>query len=209
VVNITRMKTKIKAQKRDRGGYTFISVMIAALILGVAIGPYLDLTRTNFKGAIKNQEYLIGYKIAQERLEELLGIPARNLKSDRAIYVETDSLENNIYSDEYFGDYAKMRENKEFFYEKFSDVLTEENKPPQKVYNKFSKRYEAYYGYAYELYPRGFEKYRRVTRIQHVAPEDTASLSDNFIKKITVTVTIDSSVTKGKVIQMEVLTSEN
>jgi hypothetical protein len=91
-----QMSQQIRLARSD-AGFTFISVMIAALILGVALAPYMDSARTGFMGAKKNQEYLIAYKLAQERAEEVLGIPARQLRSDRQIYVESEDPDHNIY----------------------------------------------------------------------------------------------------------------
>lgn len=204
-VRIQGMRREIAAARPD-SGFTFISVMIAALILGIALTPYMDSARTGFMGAKKNQEFLVAYKLAQERIEEVLAIPARQLRSDRQIYVETVNTDDNIYKDEVFGDYSKLREDPKYFLENFSDVLTTQNKPADKILKRFEARFKKYYGYDYAMYPQGYEIYKRITEVTHVAGDER---SDNFLKKVKVTVTINSKLTKGKQVTVEVLTSEN
>ena len=204
-VRIQAMKKEIAATRTD-AGFTFISVMIAALILGIALTPYMDSARTGFMGAKKNQEFLIAYKLAQERIEEVLAIPARQLQSDRQVYVETASPDDNIYKDEVFGDFSKLREDPKYFLENFSDVFTAQNKPADKIFQRFQARYKKYYGYDYVPYPQGYEVFKRITEVTHVAGDNR---SDNFLKKVKVTVTITSKLTKSKKVVVEVLASEN
>src|SRR5581483_6967611 len=112
------------------------------------------------------------YALAVEKIEELRGIPARNLVSDRKIYIETERLSDNIFADEFFGDYSRMREDKKYFLEKFSDIYTEQNKYPDNVMERFQRNFKKYYGFDYQLYPSGYEAFRRITEVTEVEDKD-------------------------------------
>jgi hypothetical protein len=201
---IVLMKRQLGGAK-SRGGFTFISILLAALLLAVSVGPFLDLARTGFVGASKNQEYIKAYALAQERIEELRSIPVANLKSDRKIYIETERLTDNIFCDEFFGDYARMRESPKYFSEKFTDVYTERNKLPDTVMEKFARSFKRYYGFDYQVYPAGYEVFRRITRIEEIKDKQTP---DHILHRAVVTVEINSKITNGRKLEMEALLTD-
>jgi len=201
---IVLMKKQIRAA-RSREGFTFISILLAALVLAVSIGPFLDLARTGFIGATKNQEYLKAYALAQERIEELRSIPPANLKSDRKIYIETERLTDNIFCDEFLGEYQKMRESAKYFQEKFTDVYTSRNKLPDTVMEKFTRSFKRYYGFDYKVYPDGYEVLRRITQIEEVKDKEKP---DHVLHRAKVTVEINSRSTKGRVVELEALLTD-
>ncbi|MBI4863717.1 MAG: prepilin peptidase [Candidatus Riflebacteria bacterium] len=203
VTGISLMSREIK--RRERAGFTFISIMLTALVLAISIGPFLDLTRTGFVGATKNQEYVKAYALAMERIEEIRGIPPANLHSDRKIYIETERLSDNIFADEVLGQYAEMRESPKVFAEKFTDIYTDQRKLPDPVMERFKRDFKRYYGFEYELYPQGYEVFRRITTVDEVKDKYDPGRT---IRKVKVTVEINSKVTKGRKIELESLMSE-
>ncbi len=204
LTGITLMTRHIRSTSRS--GFTFISVIMAMLILGVSVGPFLSIARTGFLGSTKNQEYIKAYALCVEKIEELRGIPARNLISDRKIYIETERSTDNIFGDEFFGDYSRMREDKKYFVEKFSDVFTEQNKYPDNVMDRFKRNFKKYYGFDYQLYPSGYEVFRRITEVTEVEDKDHPQYTT---RRVTVTVEVNSKATKGRKFQMQALLSDH
>jgi hypothetical protein len=189
----------------SRGGFTYLTILVTAAVLAIILGPFLTATRTSYLGAEKNREHYLATVLAQERIEELRGIPVRNILSDRQIYIETRRFTDNIFLDEPLGEYARMRESTEFFNEKFGDVYTEQTKLPDAVWEKFLRAYKRYYGFAYELYPAYYSRFRRITRVQDLAEKSSPKRA---VKRVIVTVEINSSVTKGKKVELEATLAE-
>lgn len=175
-----------------RAGFTFLEIMVAVGILASVVTPYMMIVQQTYKGAGKNREYIQAYNLAREKLEELRAVPPEALKSDWEVYVDGDT---NIFADEFFGPYARMKQNEESFYKGFSDVWTEEKQLTDSVMAKFKGVFKGYYGFDYELYPRDYERYRRYTKVEDLTDPGHPN---NVLKKVTVTVVIDSTNTKNR-----------
>jgi len=202
-VGIVLMKREMRS--RSRQGFTFISILLTALVLAVSVPALVDVMRTGFVGATKNQEYIKAYALAVERIEELRNITAQNLRSDRKVYIETELLTDNIFVDEFFGEFSRMREDSKYFDEKFTDVYTDHNKLPDSVMERFKRAYKRYYGLEYELYPLGYEVFRRITRVEEIKSKEKP---ERVLRKAKVTVEINSQVTKGRKIDLEALLTD-
>lgn len=188
-----------------RGGFTFISVMLACLLLAVSVGPFMEVARTGFLGSTKNQEYIKGWALAMERIEELHTLPYFKIVSDRKVFIETERISDNIFADEFFGDYSKMREDAKYFDAKFTDVYCDDNKLPDSVMARFKAAYKRHYGTDYEPYPPGYQVFRRITTVEDVVDKNDKGLK---MKKATVTVEINSKATKGRKLVLESLFAE-
>jgi type II secretory pathway pseudopilin PulG len=179
-----------------RSGFTFLEIMVAVGILAATVTPFMMVVQQNFRGAGKNREYVQAYNLAREKLEELRAVAPERLKGDWEVYVEG---EGNIFADEFFGPYARMKQNPENFYQGFSDVWTEEKQLTESVMAKFKKRFKAHYGFDYETYPREYERFRRFTKVED---KTDPAHPNNVIKKVSVTVIIDSTATRNRPITL-------
>jgi hypothetical protein len=210
-LGIARMKDEIRREAAravpdaGRGGFTFISVMLACLILAISVGPFLDVARTGYLGSTKNQEYVKGWALAMERIEELQTLPYPKVVSDRKIYIETEKTSDNIFADEFFGDYSKMREDAKYFDEKFTDVYSGANQLPDSVMTRFKAAYKRHYGTEYETYPDGYQFFRRITTVEETVDKNDKTLKT---KRAIVTVEINSKATKGRKLVLETLIAE-
>jgi hypothetical protein len=207
ITGITRMKGEIRREAAraatpdgGRGGFTFISVMLACFMLAVSVGPFLEVIRQVFKGSVKTGEYVQGWTLAQEKIEELHTLPFAKIVSDRKIFIETERASDNIFADEFFGEYSMMREDPKYFNDHFTDVYSDKNALPTTVMDRFKRAYKAHYGTDYEPYPAGYEAYRRTLTVQDSTDKADPKLA---IKKATVTVEIHSAATKSKIITLE------
>ena len=206
VTGILRMKGEIRREAArvvpdgGRGGFTFISVMLACFLLAVSVGPFMDTTRQFFLGATKNQEYVRAWALAQEKIEELHTLPFHSIVSDRKVYIETDPPSNNIFGDEFFGEYSKLREDPKYFADHFTDVYCDANKLSDTAMPRFTKAYKRHYGTDYELYPYGYEVFRRILAVEEIKDPKDPKID---MKKATVTVEINSKATKGRKLVLE------
>lgn len=211
VVGVTWMKRKLAAEAADAGGapeagppaeggagppeaasgragFTFIEIVVSVAILGSIITPFLLAIQGSYRGSGRNRELIQAYNLAREKIEELRAVPVAQLQSDWDVYV---AGETNIFANEFFGPYARMKQNPENFYAGFSDVWTEEKKFTESVMALFTKRFKEYYGFDYEAYDPGYDRFRRYTRIEDLT---SPAHPTNILKKVTVTVLIE---TKG------------
>lgn len=202
-IGIVRMKGEMARQARSndpRGGFTFISVMLACFLLAVSVSPFMDMTRQAFLGSTKNSEYIRGWALAQEKIEELHTLPFHQIVGDRKIYIETASISENIFADEFFGEYSRMREDAKYFNTHFTDVYTTDKHLPDASMEKFKRAYKRHWGTDYEPYPQGFEMFRRTLVVEDVKDKNDPKLE---MKKAIVTVEINSKATKGRQLVLE------
>ncbi|MBI4868420.1 MAG: prepilin peptidase [Candidatus Wallbacteria bacterium] len=193
-----------RSLRRSSGGFTFISILLAMTLFAIFIGPFLDVLRTGWMGAVKNREYLIAFNLARERLEELRVMPVRAVRGDWEVYVHGRRLTDNIFLDE-FGPLAKLGQNEKHFYENFSDVLTERTQFPESVQEKFARAYKRYYGREYQLYPAAYSGFARVTRVKEITDPSTPGIT---LQQITVRVTINTKLTKNRTIEVSGILSD-
>lgn len=182
-----------------RGGFSFLEILFVVMILSSIVGPFMLNIQVGFLGSGKNREYIQAYNLARERLEEVRMMPPGRLKSDWDIYVNT---ERNIFKDEYFGPYARMKESPEKFYARFSDVYTEEKQLTESVMKKFLAVYRDHYRFDYEHYPFGYDRFLRSTQVEDVTDP---RYPNNVVKRVTVTVVIQSKATRGVKVQLSAL----
>ena len=207
VTGISRMKGEIRREAAraappdgGRGGFTFISIMLACFLLAVSAPSLLDMGRTYFLGATKNEEYIRAWALAQEKIEELHTLPFHKIISDRKIFIETERVSDNIFADEFFGEYARMREEPKYFAEHFTDVYCEKNALQDTVMERFRKAYKHHYGTPYEMYPFGYEAFRRILTVEDLKDEHDPKIE---MKRATVTVEIHSRATKSRKLVLE------
>ena len=182
-----------------KSGLTFIEILITALILGSVVHVFIG-QMINFRyAAQRNRERIIAYNLVREKIEELRAVPIRQLRGDWEVYRgESSAGVTNIFRDEFFGTWAKMDEDKELFWNKMSDIITKKGKSasgamPEGVFSKFKRNYQQQYGLTYEPYDEEYRIYRRTTKIEDLtAPENKG----NILKRVSVTVEIDSKVHK-------------
>lgn len=194
----------VRSIRRQRAGFTFISILLAMTLFVIFIGPFLDIVRTGFMGAAKNREYLLAYNLLREKLEELRMIPVRQLRSDWEVYVHGQRLTDNIFLDE-FGPLSRWGQNEKVFYSSFSDVLTERTQFPDSVQAKFDRNWKRYYGFPYALYPKEYGVFKRVTKVQDLSDPTVPNM---VLQKATVTVTINSQLTKNRSLEVSVILSD-
>ena len=171
-----------------RAGFTFIEIVVSVAILGSIITPFLLAIQGSYRGSGRNRELIQAYNLAREKVEELRAVPVARLQSDWDVYVAGES---NIFANEFFGPYARMKQSSENFYAGFSDVWTEDKKFTESVMALFTARFKEFHGFEYETYAPGYERFRRYTKVEDLtSPEHP----NNVLKKVTVTVLIE---TKG------------
>lgn len=188
----------------DEGGFTFLGVLFTMAIFAIFLPSFLGIMRTGYFGASKNRDYIIAFNLARERIEELQLLPLRHLRSDWEVYVKGERMTDNIFLDEFDPLYSKQGQDEEFFYENFTDVMTPIAKYPDTLQEKFERAYSRYFGYEYTFYPKDYRGFRRVTRVKLL--EETPE-GEPRLKEATVTVTIDTSFTKGRKIELKALFS--
>ena len=202
-IGILRMKGEIRraaARADGRAGFTFISVMLACALLAVSVGPFMDLVRQSFLGSTKNSEYVRAYALAQEKVEELHTLPFTKIIGDRKIYIETERISDNIFADEFFGDYSRMREDAKYFNTHFSDVYTDDKHLPDATMERFKRSYKRHWGTEYVSYPQEFEIFRRTLVVEDLKDKDDPKVE---MKRAIVTVEINSKATKGRQLVLE------
>ncbi|MBI4872414.1 MAG: prepilin peptidase [Candidatus Riflebacteria bacterium] len=204
LVTLTGICLMARSMRRGSGGFTFISIILAMVLLGIVVTPFLEVIRTGYMGATKNREYILAYNLARERLEELRLIPARQLKPDWEVYVKGTRLTDNIFVDE-FGPLAKWGQSEKVFYANFSDVMTERTQLPETVQDKFRRNYKRYYGCDYELYSDDHVPFRRVTRVQELTDPSSPGI---VLQKVTVTVVINSKITRNRAVEVSAIMSD-
>ena len=186
----------------SRSGFTFLEILFVVGIMSTIVGPFMLNIQVGFLGSSKNTEYIQAYNLAREKIEELKTIPPTKLKSDWDIYVDH---ENNIFKDEYFGPYARMKKSPEKFYARFSDVYTSEKQLTESVMEKFKKTFENYYLFDYEEYPDSYGRFQRFTKVEDLT---NPKFPNNVLKRATVTVVIKSRSTRGLTVTLSALMSQ-
>lgn len=205
---IQRMKGEMRKEAEraaaapdgGRGGFSFISVMLGCFLLAVSVSPFMDLGRQVYLGSTKNGEYVRGWALAQEKIEELQTLPFHQIVSDRKIYIETERISDNIFADEFFGDYSRMREDAKYFNTHFSDIYTKEKSLPDATMERFKRAYKRHWGTDYVPYPQGFDIFRRTLVVEDLKDKDDPKRDT---KKATVTVEINSKAVKGRQLVLE------
>ncbi len=184
----------------SRDGLTFLEILFTSVVLAVVVGPFLNLNWQSRAVAWRNRERIMALNLARERMEELTCLPVRSLKSDWDIYRgESSGSSTNIFRDESFGTrWDRMDEDPAFFYANFSDVQVRGVKPSKENFifhsllqRKFVDAFKRYYGFDYEFYPSGYEKFRRYTLVKDLT--DPRHPGD-VLKRVTVVVEINSAV---------------
>jgi prepilin-type N-terminal cleavage/methylation domain-containing protein len=179
-----------------RAGFTFIEIVVSVAILGSIITPFLLAIQGSYRGSGRNRELIQAYNLAREKVEELRAVPVAKLQSDWDVYVAGES---SIFANEFFGPYARMKQNPENFYSGFSDVWTEDKKFTESVMALFTERFKEYYGFEYEPYDPGYERFRRYSKVEDLtSPEHP----NNVLKKVTVTVLIETKGTKPLTVEL-------
>ena len=193
-------------------GLTFIEILFTALILGSVVHVFIGQMISFRYAAQKNRERVIAYNLIREKLEELRTVPIRKLRSDWEVYRGESSAQSaNIFRDEFFGTWAKMDEDKELFWNKMSDIITQKGKSasgamPEGVFKKFKRNYQQQYGLTYEPYDEEYRIYRRTTKVEDLtAPENKG----NILKRVSVSIEIDSKVHKKFSVSMASYYSNN
>ncbi len=178
--------------KIRRSGFSFIEIVVSVGILGSIVTPFLLAIQASYAGTGRNREYIQAWNLAREKIEELRTVPVRSLKSDFEIYVNTPNKHDNIFTNEFFGPYGRMKTDEEFFYEKFTDVWGERRKLTDSVKPRFARNFKKYYGFDYQEYPAGYERFRRTTQVTDLTDPNHPN---NMLKKVIVTIDIER---KGK-----------
>lgn len=201
----------LKVAKNSKG-LTFLEILFTAIILAAVVGPFLNLNWTGRAGAVRNRERIIAYGLAREKLEELRCIPVRKLCGDWQLYRGKGSgTAQNIFRDEFFGTWAKMDEDKELFWNNMSDILTDKGRcgsetMPEQVFEKFKRNFKAYYGFDFEPYPDDYRAFRRTTKVDDLT---VSTNPGNILKRVTVTVQIQSKVHNGYKVTLSSYYSDN
>lgn len=179
-----------------RAGFTFLEVVVSVGILAVMVAPFMAVYQNVYQGTGKTREYIQAFNLCREKLEELRAVPVGLLVSDWEVYVAGGE---NIFADEFFGPYARMKKDEKMFYREFSDVWAEGKTLPGSLEAKFHARFKEYYGFTYQNYPREYQRFRRTTRVEDLTDPEHPN---NLLKKVTVTVVIDSRATRGRPVSM-------
>lgn len=191
-------------------GFTFLEIMMTMVIVGVIIIPFGNLFISSYSRVVKNKLYLIGYNLAEEKIEELILVDFSKLKSDFEVYAKTPDHNDSIFVDEHNGKYQKMKEDEEFFERNFSDIYTEKFQLPVNIMKYFKKRYKGYFDRKYILYPDGYEDFKRTVKVSPVFIEHNKKFRKEYLQKqdkesvsllkITVTVWIRSKALERKIV---------
>jgi hypothetical protein len=176
--------------------------MFSVGILAAVVAPFMAINQQVYQGSGKTREYIQAYNLCREKIEELRAVPVQSLASDWDVYVAGDV---NIFQDEVFGPFARMKQNEEMFYKDFSDVWADGKTLPASLKAKFEKRFHEHYGFAYQVYPREYMRFRRTTQVEDLSDPQHPN---NLLKKGIVTVVIDSRATHNRpVILMAYMTN--
>lgn len=184
-----------------RGGFTYIEVMLALIIVAAVIIPFGNLFLSNYRKVIKNKEYIIAYNLLEEKMEELKLVPFSKLVSDYELYAQPKNGDDSIFVDEHIGYYYDLKSDRELFYKDFSDIQTSKNKLPDVMFDKFKKIYESYYRWDYRLYPDDYNIFKRTVQVEPVVIDKDPKFEREIIEgtppridlvKITVALWIDS-----------------
>lgn len=199
----------------SKKGFTYIEVILTLVIVAAVIIPFGNIFLSSYGRVIKNKEYIMAYNLMEEKMEELRMVPFSKLKSDWNIYAKPLEGREGIYSGNHTGHLYKMRTERKYFENNFSDILVSEKDVPRLVMARFKKAYKHYYGFPYDFYPEDYKIFRRVVRVEFVdtifdekferkqsfeKPMDNSTFVTNNkdLIKITVQVFIDSKTNSRK-----------
>ena len=196
----------------ERRGLTFLEIMFTSIILASVVSVFIK-QMVNFRyAAQRNRERVIALSLAREKIEELRSIPIRKLRDDWQTYRgESSATSHNIFRDEFFGMWAKMDEDKKLFWSKMSDIITKKGKSslgsmPEPVFEKFKRNYRQQYGRTYEPYDEEYGIFRRFTRVDDLTKADNPN---NILKRVTITIEINSHVHKAHQMSFSSYFSDN
>ncbi|MCJ8345677.1 prepilin peptidase [bacterium] len=184
IKNSKRLDKKIIDMNENKKAFTFLEVMMTMVIVGVIIIPFGNLFISSYSRVIKNKLYLIAYNLAEEKIEELILVDFSKLKSDFEVYGKTPDRQDSIFVDEHSGKYQKMKEDEAFFERNFSDIYTEEVQLPTTIMKYFRRRYRRYYDRDYELYPDGYDDFKRTVKVTPVFIEQNKKFRKEYLQKL-------------------------
>ncbi|PCJ20594.1 MAG: hypothetical protein COB02_03475 [Candidatus Cloacimonadota bacterium] len=184
IKNSKKLDQNIISLSENTKGFTFLEVMMTMVIVGVIIIPFGNLFISSYGRVIKNKNYLIAYNLAEEKMEELLLVDFSKLKSDFELYAHTAENKDSIFADEHNGIYQKMKEDEAFFEKNFSDIYTKKIQLPVTIMKYFKKRYKFYFERSYELYPKGYENFKRTVKITPVYIEHNKKFRKEYLQKL-------------------------
>lgn len=171
------VKTSVRVYSH-KSGFTLIEILTVVFLVGLIALPFSNMFIFGVKGSNSNTEHVIAYNLAREKLEEIKGLPFSSIKSDyenfREVYQDRSKYDDAYYNEDNFVNY-------------FSDVFSEtsmNDTENEKTYKKLKDMYPAVYLKPLTLYPNGYDKFRRVVRIEEISE----SAMPPTLKKVTVLV---------------------
>ena len=177
----------------DKKGFTYIEVIMTLVIVAAVIIPFGNIFLSSYGRVIKNKEYVMAFNLMEEKMEELRMVPFRKLKADWHLFAKPSEENDGIYSGNHTGHFFKMRTDRDYFENNFSDILISEKDLPRLAMSRFKKAYKQYYGFPYEFYPESYDVFRRVVRMEFI---DT-KLDEKYERKQE----IDESHEKGRLVR--------
>ena len=183
---------QVNSSKR---GFTYIEVILTLVIVAAVIIPFGNIFLSSYGRVIKNKEYIMAFNLMEEKMEELRMVPFKKLKDDWHIYAKPSDGTDGIYSGNHTGHFFKMRTDRNYFEENFSDIFITEKDMPRLAMARFKKTYRDYYGFSYEFYPESYKIFRRVVRLEFV----DSKLKDKFEREQNIDKSLKKSKSKRKI----------
>ena len=164
-----------------RVGFTLVEILTVVFLVGVIALPFSNMFIFGVKGTNSNAEHVIAYNLAREKIEEIKGIPFEFVKSDYTNF-------RDVFQDR--SDYDDAYYNEDIFVKHFSDIFTTDSlqdSEKEKTHKKLHELYSEIYLKPLQLYPKGYDKYRRVVKVEEISE----SVSAPALKKVVVSVFIE------------------
>ena len=179
----------------SKKGFTYIEVILTLVIVAAVIIPFGNIFLSSYGRVIKNKEYIMAFNLMEEKMEELRMVPFKKLKDDWHIYAKPSDGADGIYSGNHTGHFFKMRTDRNYFEENFSDIFITEKDMPRLAMARFKKTYRDYYGFSYEFYPESYKIFRRIVRLEFV----DSKLEDKFEREQNIDRSLKKSKSKRKI----------
>lgn len=192
----------------NQDGFTYLEVIMTMIIVAAVIIPFGNIFLSSYSRVIKNKEYVMAFNLMEEKMEELKLVPFSKLTSDWFVFANPPDPDDGIYAANFSEHLLKMRTERSYFENNFSDLLFSEQDLPRLVMERYRKTYRNYYGLDYQFYPDDYKIFRRIVLVEPVATKldekfkrvevatDKVTQSDGMEKtdlvKVTVKVVIDS-----------------